>query len=207
MPLNQNLKKLMSDASVSVQELSKKTGVKASAIYKIISGDIPNPGLFNILPIAEFFSISVNKLVGDESIERQPVSSPLSERYLVPIVEWDEIHKWGKNYSSKTRGKNIFTDFQPNPKTYALVVKTNNFLPIFPNDSILIIDYDGTPFHKSYVIVSSETGATTIKQALFDNDVIYLKPLTDSIPASMLQKSEQISGVVIEARIKFNNQS
>ena len=201
--LNDNLKKLMVEFNIDVKELSLKTGVKAPVIYKLISGETPNPSISSICPIANFFDISINQLIGNDPILMIRNLS-LHGKCIVPLIKWDEIADWDKNYKYKKRNQTVSIDFQPGEKTFALTIETDELFPTFPKDTILIVDPDALPFHKNYVIVYSDKGSANIRQVFFDNDSIYLKPIVDEIPASLLKKSEHLFGTVLEAKIKLN---
>ena len=201
--LNENLKKLMLEFRIDVKELSIQTGVKAPVIYKLISGDTPNPSISSVCPIANFFGVNINQLIGDEPINPSRNLS-LPARCIIPLISWSEVSDWDINYKLKKRHKTVSIDFQPGDKVFALTIETTDLFPTFPEETILIIDPDTAPSHKSYVIVCSDKGLANVKQVFFDNDSIYLKPIVDEIPAVLLKQSERLYGTVLEAKIKFN---
>jgi len=204
--LNENLKKLMSEFDIDVKGLSLKTGVKAPVIYKLISGETPNPSISSICPIANFFGIDINQLIGEEAISiSKKFFSPA--RSIIPLIPWKDVLDWDESYKLKKCYKMVSIDFQPSDKTFALTVENQDLFPTFPEETILIVDPNIAPSHKSYVIICSDNSFVTVKQIFFDNDSIYLKPITDEIPAILLKNSERLYGTVLEAKIKFNKKN
>ena len=58
----------MVEVHISADELARRTGIPASTIKKIRNNNSPNPTLNTLLPLAEYFAVSLGQLVGDEPL-------------------------------------------------------------------------------------------------------------------------------------------
>lgn len=67
------LSHLMSENRITSAELARRTGIGQPVIYRIMTGSTDNPQVLTLKPIAEFFKISIDQLLG---------ISPLSTRAL-----------------------------------------------------------------------------------------------------------------------------
>ena len=92
--LSSNLKRLMKRYAIEDTELSKETGVPAPTINRLKNNAQMNPTLRNLLPIAKYFKVSVEELVGEESGQAN------SEAKLVSIDNL--MHSsWPENFKLK----------------------------------------------------------------------------------------------------------
>lgn len=62
--LSSILSHLMSEKGIKSAELARKTGVGQPVIYRLMTGVTDNPQVFTLKPIADFFNISLDQLLG-----------------------------------------------------------------------------------------------------------------------------------------------
>ena len=62
--LSSVLTHLMSEKGISSAELARKTGVTQPVIYRLMTGETENPQILTLKPIANFFGISIEQLLG-----------------------------------------------------------------------------------------------------------------------------------------------
>lgn len=67
--IKDTMSRLMQAYAMTQTELANKTKLTQATIQRLQSGDTDNPTLKNLIPIADFFSISIDQLVG-----RAPIS-------------------------------------------------------------------------------------------------------------------------------------
>lgn len=67
------LSHLMTENRISSAELARKTGIGQPVIYRIMTGTTDNPQVLSLKPIAAFFGISIDQLLG-----YSPLNSPKS---------------------------------------------------------------------------------------------------------------------------------
>lgn len=57
------LRRLRIDKALTVEQLSEKTGVKVTTIYNLERGDIQNPRVKTLAPLAKFFKVPPTSLM------------------------------------------------------------------------------------------------------------------------------------------------
>lgn len=68
--LSSVLSQLMSEKGIKSAELARKTGVGQPVIYRLMTGITDNPQMLTLIPIANFFNISLDQLIGLESLTK-----------------------------------------------------------------------------------------------------------------------------------------
>ncbi len=62
---------LMSEKGISSAELARKTGVTQPVIYRLMTGETVNPQILTLKPIAHFFGVSLEQLLGAVPLNNQ----------------------------------------------------------------------------------------------------------------------------------------
>jgi len=62
--LANRLTTLMQKQNLSSSELARLTGITQPVIYRLMTGQTENPQIFTIKPIADYFGISIDQLMG-----------------------------------------------------------------------------------------------------------------------------------------------
>src|ERR1700721_1959638 len=94
--LSENLNMLMAKARLSSNELAREINIAATTIKRIRNKDQANPTITTLLPIANYFSISLNQLIGNE-----PFTSTGETCFVhkIPLLSWQDcIHHASLNY-------------------------------------------------------------------------------------------------------------
>src|SRR5436190_10910802 len=73
--LGQNLDFLMNNAHLNANELARRTGIPASSIKKIRTNNSPNPTLTTLLPLSNYFSLTLSELIGEIPLSLISLSS------------------------------------------------------------------------------------------------------------------------------------
>ena len=55
---------LMSEKGIKSAELARKTGVGQPVIYRMMTGETENPQVLSLKPLADFFDVSLDQLLG-----------------------------------------------------------------------------------------------------------------------------------------------
>src|SRR5688572_30667176 len=100
--LSDNLNLLMAEVHISADELSRRTGIPASTIKKIRNRYNPNPTLATLIPLAQFFSVTLGQLVGDEPLPENRLqglhqNNVIMSQTNLPIISWQEAITWPKS--------------------------------------------------------------------------------------------------------------
>src|SRR5580692_3272249 len=88
--LSDNLNLLMARARLSSSELARQLGIPATTIKRIRNNEQANPTITTLIPIAQYFSISLDQLIGDESFCTTGEMRPLDELHQIPMLSWHE---------------------------------------------------------------------------------------------------------------------
>lgn len=205
--LSNNLNLLMANARLNASELARQINLPASTIKKIRNNDNPNPTLTTLIPLAEYFSITVSQLIGDEQLSLAKTKKNSVENckliYSVPLISWPDAVSWPRlenTPKSFVETKHIYSEH-----TFALIIEEDD-LGALTKDSVLFIDPTCTAAHKDFVIVHKKgRDIPTLRQVFYDDDHTYLKPLASGYSMTILTPEHQFLGVVMEYQKKFKN--
>lgn len=76
--LSSILSHLMSKNNISSAELARKTGVGQPVIYRLMTGTTENPQIFTLKPIADFFGVTLDQLLGSISFSNMKMQNNIS---------------------------------------------------------------------------------------------------------------------------------
>lgn len=201
--ISSNLKCLLETYSMNILELSKKTGISYSAIYKLVHSDA-SPNLDSLVKIAKTFNLNVSQLIGELPIFDENI--PLTK--FIPLIEWKDVSKfmetediievYEKNHVSITASTTI------SDKCFAL--KANDRTePLFKPGTILSFDsinQDLTGYDNKFVLVSNNKLDPVIKKLYIEGGKFFLQSVTNNIPASELV-NDKILAYLLQAKMDF----
>jgi len=72
------LSHLMSEKGIKSAELARKTGIGQPVIYRLMTGTTDNPQVLTLKPIADFFGISIDQLLGFTPLTNQKSLNQMS---------------------------------------------------------------------------------------------------------------------------------
>jgi len=198
--LSDNLNMLMAKSRLSSSDLAKRIGIPATTIKRIRNNEQSNPTISTLLPIANYFSITINDLLDTEPLQTRLETHSLSNKEnRIPVLSWNEcLHYDLLNYSEIKR--TIATEKKLSLKGYALKLE-NHDLTFFPPHSYLIVEPKIEPRSGDFIVIAKlENGIATIKKYIEDIDKIYLKSLIDDCIVTPLAQDHQILGIVIQSK-------
>lgn len=205
--LSDNLNLLMAEAGISADELGRRTGIPSSTIKKIRNRYNPNPTLTTLLPLAHYFVITLGQLVGDEPLPETRIKGSyqvnVEKLRQIPVISWEESFIWPGSINQEHSLISTENDYSEN--AYALLVEEENWENL-AKGTALLIDPALEVEHRDYIIVHKQGQKTpTLKQALFDEGQIYLKPVAEGYHISILTAEHKILGVVVEYKKNLKN--
>lgn len=71
--LSSTLKQLMAEKGIKSAELARKIGIGQPVIHRLMSGVTDNPQVHTLQPIAQYFGVTIDQLLGRASVERHHV--------------------------------------------------------------------------------------------------------------------------------------
>lgn len=201
------LKTLLDKSRLSESELARRTGICQPVIHRMASGETDNPKIETLRPIAKFFAITLDQLIGDEPlISKFPNSHVEQALAAVPLITLEEAISWPPKSEKASISQYVPTDITISPHAYAIKLKNSTMYPMFPDGTLLIIEPNIAYQHKDFVIaqIQNEQQAT-FKQLLVDGKEHYLKSVNNDYQPYQLTKKDKILGIMLQARIDFRN--
>ena len=193
----------------SISDLARLTNIPQPTLHHILSGATKNPRKKSLEALADFFSISVKQLIGEEPLPNiipDIVKENLHIR-AIPIIQWDMLMHWPPDDVKNLHLKEILLDKKVADNAFALVVQDSLMEPMFPQDALLIFDSGKSPMDRDFVVAHDSRDNSILFNRLFiDNHQTYIKQnLTDgNVQLIKLDlDTDQIIGTLIEVRIQF----
>lgn len=213
MALRDVLKLLQDIFDISDTELAKETSIPQPTIHRLRSGMSPDPKISTLLPLANFFNVTIGQIAGFEPLpsnikDRESFLHRSSGVLKVPIISWEQAKQ----------AKSILNDITPfnwadwidstiatSNSTYALKISQHFRNPYFNKGNIVVVDLDKQPQEYSYVLIKKKNHTVpSIMTWLKDGGVVYLAPLQKEILTSQLMPEDLFCGVIIETKVFFS---
>jgi len=192
--LSRVLGKLMLEHNVDGVQLSKHTGIPTTTINRLRNADPnTNPTLLTLLPLAQFFSITLSQLIGEEPLSDIETNKKITR---LPILSWEEALIWPRVTEQTT--SSIVTDHNYSKNAFALIA-TEDYSEKIEKGTILLIDPLATPLHFDYVLTfKQEQEFPSLKQFIIEDGMQYLRSLYSKSIVTPFTSEFKILGVIIE---------
>jgi len=181
--------------------LARALGIPTNKITRILNGDVTDPKASTLLQIASYFGISIEQLLGLDSIVREGEYEQQAATQMLAIYEFSkpdqvtkEWYRWAYN--------------EIDGEYYVLAIDTDLYEPTFPQNSLLIVNPDIIPEDRSYVVVKGADSPQycSIKKYVLEGDQIYLYPINPKLPIEVFDKKlHVIAGVILEVHQKLRS--
>ncbi len=204
--LRDNLIRLMQLKDANMTDIHRKTGVPVTTIQRICKDASANPTLASLMPIADFFRVTVAQLIGEEPLPNTPVNGPVSQRWInVPVIGWQQAVYWLDISPITQQERYTSTEIKVSEKSFALEILDDHY-DNFQKASLLIVDPGLTPRHRDYV-VSHKTGShqVSLKQMLIHEGDAYLKPTSSEFKTVLMNDNHRILGVVVQVKMNLKS--
>ncbi len=206
--MNTILKGLMAELGINESELARRTGIGQPVVHRICSGETDNPKVATLSPIANFFAVSIDQLIGTEPLspDRIPGTfNPDAQGWRqIPLLGWEQILSWPNLTQKSGPLPTISTDIELSQHAYALAVRDTTMEPRFPEGTVLLIDPDLKPNSLDFAIIHIEgQNLPNFKQILIDGEHTILKPLNSDFKTLLLNKPHKFLGVMVQSRMDF----
>lgn len=196
------LRQLLAEHGLTSTELARRTGLVQPVIYRMASGETINPKIDTLIPLAKYFKITLDQLVGQNSdaIIAQQIKAN-SDATRLPLLSWQEATCWPEVALKEKATKYFYTNTAVSSDSFAITVKDSTMAPHFPEKSIIIVDSHPPLKNKQFAIIHIKKRKEAIfRQVLLDGNDVTLKPLNPDIKVVHLKKSDdyQVIGIVVE---------
>jgi len=201
--LSENLHTLMSQARVTSSELAKATGLPATTIKRIRNHEQSNPTISSLLPIANYFSLTVSELLGCETAFKQNVIAG-NGLQSIPLLAWDECSKYELvDYQHVQR--RVPTEKPVSTKAFSLQVNITDYVGL-PLGCLLIVEPKLAIESGDLIIVTSKSGDNAaLKRYIKEADQEYLQSLILGIGIVPFTDHYNVVGVVVQYRVELKN--
>lgn len=186
---------LMSKKNVDAMELSHQTGVPVPTINRLRSNKFSNPTISTLVPIASYFGVSINQLIGRENISFSFVQDNyfVANMESVPLITIEQVKSFLSDYCDDKFtyiGKGYF----------ALMSKNAWLLPEFSENTVLIFDSNLKCKHGDYALVLLDGHKRpSLRKILIDGDDVYFGPLLNMAGEILLGAYHQIIARMVQA--------
>lgn len=194
------LQDLVNKSGISESELTRKIKIPTATFNKIKTGKINDPRSSTLKTIANYFSLSIDQLLGYAPI----TSIEQSTLLYVPILPIDKITKINVNELTYNNHKD-WVSFYPNVqllghKIIAFKVNGDAMFPFFDNSTLAIIDCDQKGESMQYVLAHIESSKDfVLRQLVCDGKFRILKPFNPLFNSISLSEKDKILGVIINS--------
>jgi len=207
--LSSILKNLLFQKDMKPIDLARETGVPQQTIQRWVSGSSTRPYKDSLKPIAQYFSLTEEQLLGKEPIaslwapeKEASFTTMLADFKTAPLLEWAEAMDAA---TAKVPAKHLLPIMgNISHEAFAVLMPDHSMDPVFPKDSVLIFDPQKKAVDRSYVLVKLDGCATpTFRQLLIDAEDSYLKPLNPDLSAykiRFLTEKDKIIATLFESR-------
>jgi transcriptional regulator with XRE-family HTH domain len=196
------LKGLISKADIDTNELSAKTGIPVSTIFRMTSGSTNNPQIANIIPLANFFGVTIGQLIGIEPLdEKNDVSANhlTSPLFKIPILSLNQVHDYKRLFetlNTHTHSSWIYTDQVFSSKSYSLIIDCRQYEHHFPKGSIIFIDTSVKLHDYCFAIFTDTTTKISCIKKVFENQSEFLIRHPNETTLQKRRENEVFSGVI-----------
>jgi len=209
--ISQRLKYLMADKEIRVTDLARETKLPQPTVHRIVTGISPNPHSRSLKPIADFFGITLDQLKGKKPISwlniKGLLKSQMTTTKEVPLLPWDDACHWQQKLTSHDYTSVVTTDVNISHHGFALIIPDNSMDPVFPINTILIIDPEREMEDKKYVLVRlKEANELLFRQLSIDGKQYYLKPLNineEKYTIKLFTSADQYIGTLVQIKRNF----
>lgn len=201
--LSQNLKKILRDHDMNISDLARAINLPQSTLNQLFLGVSTSPRISTIIPIAKFFYVSVDILLGlSQNTEN------INYHTNVPIIEWENIKKWidfNSDFNLFTHKQWVITDKKIDKLSFA-IKSTKAMEPVFMANSVLIIDTSKTIADNSYVVCCEKNNNCKIKRVIKDGGDIFLESINNLWDTGQIKYNHRdhiIYGFIKEVRLNM----
>jgi SOS-response transcriptional repressor LexA len=209
--LSKVLKNLLYEHRMNPSSLAAKVNLSVPTVHRLVTGKSTRPYRSSLEPIANYFEITVEQLLGKLPIPRldniQPAMPSKNRMKTIPIILWEGVNELEPAMARSENQVAVAGEFSD--CCFGLIMNDSSMEPLFPHKTILIFDPLKNPRDRSYVLVKIDNNKAPIfRQLLIDVEHRYLKPLNPDLSAykmRLLNKNDSIIACLFESRINHDS--
>lgn len=204
-----NLKRLMSIYDIpTVAALAEELNINRMKLSRLLDGAIKRPKDKVLLPIANFFKITLEQLKGLQAIYWENIKGVLdfTTGTRIPVYSLN-LDKDGNFVQEIVGGlpMTILTDTEVSDKSYSFIVKDSSLGIMFSEGTFAVCDPEKIPENNSYVLVKLKDQFNyMLRKLLIDIDDKYVRSPNPAISGSMRKMEDGDKIVATVVQIKLN---
>lgn len=200
------LKKLLYDKDMKPIDLARETNIPQPTIHRLVTGKSSRPYKSSLEPIADYFDLSIDQLLGIESLGDIDTKQVIKQKVdTIPLIAWSELQNIQK--ACETTKSTVFAGNLLNKDVFSSVIGDSSMEPMFMKGTTLIFDPAIKPIDRCFVLIKVANNTVIIfRQLLVDADHQYLKPLNPDLnqfQMRLLSENDTILGCLVESRNSF----
>jgi SOS-response transcriptional repressor LexA len=189
-------------------DLAREVNIPPPTIHRLITGKSTRPYKSSLQPIADYFSMRVEQLVGEEPLQNEKDADIDKNKNLSPSIHYIPLIPWESLHTIFNSEKNVYEKLpfigEISDNGCATIMQDSSMEPVFAGGSLLIFEPLKLPKDRSYILVQlHDNNLFVFRQLLIDVDHKYLKPLNPDLNAfkmRLLSDEDKIVGTLVEAR-------
>jgi len=195
---------LMGDMSESA--LARAVNLPKATIHRVLSGDTPDPRAGTLLPIAQYFNITIEQLMGASELPKDfPLQSVNSlDAVEMPLIPLESLFLWlnGKFDPKSFYKITSFSDKPLDNNCFITQVISDEMAPLFPKKTYLIAKKQNA-LKKDDIIIGfyNEDNSILVRKYTELKGEKYLIPSNLSYEIISFDNKIKLIGIVIEGRI------
>lgn len=200
---------LMREHHTDDTKLSKATGIPISTISRMRNNRQANPTALTLRPIANYFGISLDELLGYAPLSQSNLLPIEDDRQFVattlPLLKWEQAVPWVSQETAELKASLsqwLKTERDASQFSFALTVTSDTFGPAFRKGSILLFDPSIHPKDGDIVLLElPESNQLALKKIIIDGDDVFIQSLNPEIKETKkLHDGSLLLGVLFETR-------
>lgn len=205
-----NIRKLMKSSGTTVAELARRTGIQQPTVHRIVSGEVDNPRLDNIIKLAKALGVTTAELLEEDNINN---ITPAPEiKGYIPLISWVQAGAWSEaidlyepGYAEETHPTTVphsLITFALRVEGDSMTVPTGTAGYSFPHNMIIYVDPEqrGGVSTGDFVIARlTGENKVTFKKLGSEEGTPILKALNPSPDYPIIRDQFEILGKVIDA--------
>lgn len=201
--LSKNLHQLIKSSGTTKSGLAKALDIPYMTICRLVNGSTKDPRLSTLKLIADFFSISIDSLIGTGDPSNIALNTNKQPR-TIPILNWNIIATTENlselDLATWERWQPVVLNDPNSIGKHAYALESRKSMhPRFPLGTIFIIDPEAEPRDGDIILVKiKKDKAVSLRDLVIDPPNWYLQPIIQESNSLVYSQFEhKIIGVVI----------
>jgi len=214
--------RLMQANSLDESSLAKACKISLASLSRIKNNPESNPTISTLRPIAQYFNITIDQLLGYSPLNKEDLKSLNHKKNKkssdhknknktknIPVIKTEDINTWLKNKTAKYPINHwLSSDLRYSNHTFVINYNLDSSSSLLQN-CLLFVDPKKELANNDLILIYNTKLSEYLLRNLYidDNNNKYIKPIENGnfAYAALDNQSEhiQVIGVVIEFRLQY----